>query len=218
MSDFIREVEEEYRRDKAIEFWTKYQNWIIGAALIVVVAAGGWRYMEQQRKIAAESAGSNFEAAVQLVRDGKGKEAEAAFLDIARAGPPGYGMLARFRAAAELGGREPAEAVKIYDLLAADPAVDPLMQNVARLRAAILRVDSADAAEMKQRVEPLAAPTSSFRHSARELLGLASLRAGDFEAAGRWFDLIVADSQAPQGLRERAGTMLGIVASGKVDK
>ncbi|MDB5572379.1 MAG: hypothetical protein JWN93_3562 [Hyphomicrobiales bacterium] len=218
MSDFIREVEEEYRRDKAIEFWTKYQNWIIGAALLIVVAAGGWRYYEHQRKIAAEAAGSRFESAVQLVRDGKGKEAEDAFLDIARSGPPGYAMLARFRAAAELGAREPAEAVKIYDALAADSAVDPLLQNVARLRAAILRVDSADPAEMKQRVEPLAAPTSTFRHSARELLGLSSLRAGDFEAAGRWFDMIVADSQAPQGLRDRAGTMLGLVSAGKVDK
>ncbi len=218
MSDFIREVEEEYRRDKAIEFWAKYQNWIIGLAIVIVLAAGGWRYYEHQRKLAAEVAGSRFEAAVQLVRDGKGKEAEEAYLDIARSGPPGYAVLARFRAASELGARDPAEAVKIYDLLAADPVVEPLMQNVARLRAAILLVDTADAAQIKQRVEPLAAPTSTFRHSARELLGLASMRTGDFEAAGRWFDMIVADSAAPQGLRERAGTMLGLVSAGQVDK
>jgi hypothetical protein len=214
MTDFIREVDEEYRRDRAIQAWKRYQNWIIAGALLIIAAAGGWRWNEHRQRLAAEQAGSRFEAAIQLGREGKDKEAEDAFLEIARSGPPGYAMLARFRAAAEIGLRDPAEAVKIYDALAADGSVDLLLQSAARLCAAYLRVDSADAAEMKRRVEPLAAPTGPFRHSARELMGLSALRAGDMEGAGRWFDMIVADPQAPQGLRERAGAMLGLVASG----
>jgi hypothetical protein len=214
MTDFIREVEEEYRRDKAIEFWKRYQNWIIALAILIVVGAGGWRYMQAQEKAAQEAAGANFEAAVQMGREGKAQDAEQAFLEIARSGPKGYAVLARFRAAAEIADRSQAEAVTIYDALSIDPGVNPVLQNVARLRSAFLLVDTADDAEMKRRIEPLAAPTSAFRHSARELLGLAAIRAGDFEAAGRWFDMIVADPQAPQGLRERAGTMLGLVAAG----
>ncbi len=214
MTDFIREVEEEYRRDKAIEAWKRYQNWIIGFAIVIVLAAGGWRYYQSQQRAAAENAGAKFESAVQLGRDGKAKEAEAAFLDIAKSGPQGYAVLARFRAAAEIASRNSAEAVTVYDALATDPGVDPVMQNVARIRSAFLLVDSADDAEMKKRIEPLAAPSSAFRHSARELLGLAALKSGDFEAAGRWFDMIVADPQAPQSLRERASTMLGLVAAG----
>ncbi len=214
MTDFIREVEEEYRRDKAIEFWKRYQNWIIGLAILIVVAAGAWRYTQTQQKAAQEAAGARFETAVQMAREGKGQEAEQSFLEIARTGPRGYAVLARFRAAAEIAGRNQAEAVTIYDALSVDPGVNPVLQNVARLRSAFLLVDTVDDAEMKRRIEPLAAPTSAFRHSARELLGLAALKAGDFEAAGRWFDMIVADPQAPQGLRERAGTMLGLVAAG----
>ena len=214
MTDFIREVEEEYRRDKAIEFWKRYQNWIIGLAILIVVAAGVWRYTQTQQKAAQEAAGARFETAVQMAREGKGQEAEQSFLEIARTGPKGYAVLARFRAAAEIAGRNQAEAVTIYDALSVDPGVNPVLQNVARLRSAFLLVDTVDDAEMKRRIEPLAAPTSAFRHSARELLGLAALKAGDFEAAGRWFDMIVADPQAPQGLRERAGTMLGLVAAG----
>jgi hypothetical protein len=214
MTDFIREVEEEYRRDKAIEFWKRYQNWIIGLAILIVVAAGVWRYTQSQQKAAQEAAGARFETAVQMAREGKGQEAEQSFLEIARSGPKGYAVLARFRAAAEIAGRNQAEAVTVYDALSVDPGVNPVLQNVARLRSAFLLVDTVDDAEMKRRIEPLAAPTSAFRHSVRELLGLAALKAGDFEAAGRWFDMIVADPQAPQGLRERAGTMLGLVAAG----
>jgi hypothetical protein len=216
MTDFIREVEEEYRRDKAIEAWKRYQNWIIGLAILIVIAAGGWRYWQSQQRVAAEAAGARFESAVQIAREGKGQDAEQAFLEIAKSGPKGYAVLARFRAAAEIAGRDRAEAVTIYDALATDPGVNAILQNVARLRSAFLLVDTADDAEMKRRIEPLAAPTSAFRHSARELLGLAALKAENYEAAGRWFDMIVADPQAPQTLRERAGTMLGLVAAGSL--
>lgn len=216
MTDFIREVEEEYRRDKAIEAWKRYQNWIIALAILIIVAAGGWRFYQSQQKAAAEAAGSRFESAVQLAREGKAQDAEQAFLEIARTGPRGYAVLSRFRAAAEIAERNRAEAVTIYDALATDPGVPAVMQNVARLRSAFLLVDTADDAEMKKRIEPLAAPASAFRHSARELLGLAALKAGDYEAAGRWFDMIVADPQAPQSLRERASTLLGLVAAGPI--
>jgi hypothetical protein len=216
MTDFIREVEEEYRRDKAIEAWKRYQNWIISLAILIVLAAGGWRYWQSQERAAAEAAGSRFEQAVQLAREGKSADAEQAFLEIAKSGPKGYAVLARFRAAHEIAERNRDEAVTIYDALANDPGVNPVLQNVARLRSAFLLVDTADDAQMKRRIEPLAAPTSAFRHSARELLGLAALRAGDYEGAGRWFDMIVADPQAPQSLRERAGTMLGLVAAGPI--
>jgi len=216
MSDFIREVDEEYRRDQAAKFWAKYQNWIIGVAVLVVIATAGWRLWESQKLKAEQVAGAQFQAALQLSREGKGKEAEAAFLDIAKTGPAGYQILARFRGAAEIANRDPKEAVQVYDALATDATVDPVMQSAARLRAAFLRIDEADQAEIKQRIEPLAAPTSPFRYSARELLGLAALKANDMQAAGRWFDMIVADPQAPQSLRDRATTLLGLVASGGV--
>ncbi len=31
MSDIFQEVDEEVRRDKALEFWTKYQNYLLAA-------------------------------------------------------------------------------------------------------------------------------------------------------------------------------------------
>ena len=37
MSDIFQEVDEEVRRDKAAEFWKKYQNQILAAAVLVVL-------------------------------------------------------------------------------------------------------------------------------------------------------------------------------------
>ena len=215
MSDIFKEVDEEVRRDQALAFWNKYQNQFIALGLIVVAAAGGWRWYQNQQRAAAEAAGARYEAALQLSRDGKASDADAALQEIIKQGPAGYALLARFRGASELAATDKAKAVSIYDGLANDNAVAAPMRDVARLRAAMLRVDEADAAEIKNRLEALAAPGAPFRNTARELLAFAAFKANDFEAAAKWLDAIVVDAQAPQSIRARAEALLGLVSGGK---
>ena len=214
MTDFFREVDEEVRRDKAIDFFRRYQTIILVVALAILVAAGGWRWWQTKRQADAEAAGARYEDAVQLARDGKLPEAEAALKQIATDGPAGYALLARFRAAATTSANDPDAAVKMYDALAADSSVEPLMREVARLRAALLVVDKGDQKEIAARIEPLAGPTSAFHATARELLALDALKRNDMATAGKWLDMIVTDPRAPAALRQRAEAMLGLVAGG----
>jgi hypothetical protein len=80
----------------------------------------------------------------------------------------------------------------------------------------MLRIDTADASSLRQALEPLATPTGAWRHTARELLGLTGLKAGDMEAAGKWFDQIAADRDTPAGLRQRLEVYTALVAGGPV--
>ena len=98
---------------------------------------------------------------------------------------------------------------------AADAAIDSSFREMAKLRAALLRLDQADAGELQRRLEPLAQAGQPFRNSARELLGLAALKRGDLETAGKWLDMIVVDAQAPADIRQRAEALLGLVSAGK---
>jgi hypothetical protein len=215
MSDIFREVDEDVRRDRAAEFWKKYQRYIIGAVAALLLATGGWRFYEWRRLEAAQTASARFEDALVLVREGKSNEADAAFAKIAGDAPAGYEILARLSAAASLAKSDPAGAIAGYDALAEDNALGPLFREAARLRAAMLRLDNGQADPAKKALEGLAAPTGAFRNTARQLLGAAALAAGDLDAAGRWLDMVVADPQAPQGARQSAELMLGLVRSGK---
>ena len=114
-----------------------------------------------------------------MSEQGKHAEAEAAFAKIAAEAPAGYRVLARLRDAAELAQVKPADAVKAYDELAADSSLGATLQDLAALRAGMLLVDSAPLAEMRRRLEPLAEPGRTFRHSARELLALSAWRNHD---------------------------------------
>ncbi len=215
MADIFREIDEELRRDNAAKVWERYQAPIVAIAVLIIAAAAGWRAYDFYRTKEAQETGARYEAAVQLSREGKSVEAEAALGEIARGGQAGYALLAKFRAAAESGTRDPDGAVKIYDAIAADAGADVALRELAKLRAAILRVDKADAGEVQRRLEPLAQGGQPYRNSARELLAVAALKRNDVEAAGRWLDMIVVDAQAPGEIRQRAEALLALVSAAR---
>ena len=216
MGDFIREVDEEYRRDRIMAIWKRYSGVIVGVIVLVVAGVGGWRYWQHMERQRAEAAAVRYEEAVRLAREGKGDEAEQRLAALAKEAPPGYQTLSRFRLAAEQGRQNADAGAKAYDALAADGGLEPVMQDLARLRAAMLRIDTADPAAVQPSLERLATPTNVWRHTARELLGLSALKRGDYDAAGRWFDQIAADRDTPQGLRGRLELYTSLVAGGPV--
>jgi hypothetical protein len=210
VSDIFQEVDEEVRREQLKKLWERYGNLVIAAALVVLVGVGTWRgYEWWEAKKAAES-GAAFEAAMNLAEAGKRTEAEAAFGKIATDGTTGYRHLARLREAAELSQTDPKAAIAVYDKIAADGSVGPVLQDLAALRAGGLLIDSGALAEAQRKLEPLAASERTFRYTARELLVLAAWRSGDAAAAKRWSDTILTDALAPAGARLRVEQLMAL--------
>lgn len=211
MSEFYDEVDEEVRREQLKKLWDKYSIFIIAAAILIVAAVGGWRgYQYLEAKKAAE-AGAAFNKAIELSEQNKHSEAETAFADLAGKAPAGYRTLARFHLAAEAATRDPKAGAKVFDELAADHSVGTEQQELARIRAAGLLLDSAPYSEMLQRLQSETAPGATFRHVARELLALSAFRANDSAATRQWLDQIALDADTPPGLRSRAEALQALL-------
>jgi hypothetical protein len=211
VSELFDEVDEDVRRDQLKKLWDQYSIYIVAGALLIIAAVGGWRgYQYLEAKKAAE-AGAAFDKAVELSEANKHTEAEAAFSDLAAKAPSGYRMLARLRAAAEVATRDPQAAAKMYDDIAADRSVGAAEQDLARVRAAGLLLDTATYPAMLTRLEAAAAPGATFRHSARELLALSAWRVNDATAARKWLDLIAGDGETPPSLRSRADALQALL-------
>ena len=215
MSDIFREVDEDLRREHANQIWRKYNGLFLALAVLVVAAVVGWRLFETRRISAEEAAGARYEAASALARQGKPDEAAAAFAAIAQTGPAGYAVLARLRAAALRAATDKVGAVTAYDGIVNDGGAPALVRDAARLRAALLRVDEADLAEIRKRLASLLVSGGPFRNSAREIEALAAFRTGDYTAAGQALDAIVTDNGAAPDMRARAEALQGLVRTGK---
>jgi hypothetical protein len=211
VSELFNEVDEEVRRDQLKKLWDQYSIYIVAGALLIIAAVGGWRgYQYLEAKKAAE-AGAAFDKAIELAEQNKHAEAETAFTELAAKAPPGYRMLARLRAAAEAANRDPKAAAKLYDEIAADRSVGTPEQDLARIRAAGLLLETTSYPNMLQRLEPATAPGATFRHTARELLALSAWRANDAAAARQWLDLIANDGETPPSLRSRTEALQALL-------
>jgi hypothetical protein len=211
VSELFDEVDEEVRREQLKKLWEKYSIYVIAGALLIIAAVGGWRgYQYLEAKRAAE-AGAAFDAAVALSEQSKHGEAEAAFSKLAATAPSGYRMLARLRAAAAAAARDPQEGARLYDEIAADRGVGSAEQDLARVRAAGLLLETATYPNMLQRLEPATRADATFRHTARELLALSAWRANDTAAARQWLDMIANDGETPSAMRSRAEALQALL-------
>ncbi len=211
MSELFDEVDEELRREQIKKIWERYSFLIVGVAILIVAGVGGWRgYQYLEDKKAAE-AGSAFQSAVALAEGNKHAEAEAAFNKIAAEGAKGYRSLALVRAANEAAARDPLAAVKLYDAIAVDGSVSAPEQDLARIRAAGLSMETAPYEAMRERLEPATGPDRTYRHTARELLALSAWRANDAVSARRWLEVMGNDPLTPASMRSRAEALQALL-------
>ena len=211
MSELFDEVDEEVRREQLKKLWERYSIFIIAGALLIIAAVGGWRGYQYFEARKAAEAGAAFEAAAELSEQNKHTEAEAAFTKLVATAPYGYRVLARLRAAAEVAFRDPQAAAKLYDDIAADRSVGASEQDLARIRAAGLLLDTTSYPNMRQRLESATAPDATYRHTARELLALSAWRANDTSAARQWLEMIANDGETPASLRSRAEALQALL-------
>ncbi|WP_407164821.1 tetratricopeptide repeat protein [Bradyrhizobium sp. ORS 111] len=211
MSELFDEVNEEVRREQLKKLWDKYSLLIVALVVLIIAGVGGWRgYQYLEAKKAAEASAA-FDRAVELSEQNKHSEAEAAFADLAAKAPYGYRTLARLRMAAEVATRDQQAAAKLYDEIAADRSIGRPEQDLARIRAAQLLMETTTYPNMLQRLEPVTAQDSTFRHTARELLALSAWRANDATAARKWLDQIANDGDSPPSLRSRAEALQALL-------
>ena len=191
----------------------------IGLAALLVVGVGGYKYAEYSSQKTREAAGQQFEAATRLAAAGKAQEAQQAFEAVAKSAPAGYGALSRLRSAGALAEENKrAEAVAAYDAVAKDGSADVLLRDFAALQAALLRVDEADWTEMQNRLKDLINDGNAWRAPARELLGLAAMKAGNQDEARKAFEQILGDSSATPAMAQRAQVMMTILTEAALAK
>jgi hypothetical protein len=216
MSDIFQEVDEEVRRDKAAEFWKKYQNVILVGAVLIVLAAAGFRYWQYERERAQQAAGDQFQQALAGLEGGKLDEAKAGFDKIAAQGPSGYRALAQMAAAGARAQSDPQGAAAAFDAVAGDAAIDPLLRDAARLRAALIRADI-PGEEQKGEAEltALSAADGPFRRLAALDLAALALARKDYDDAAKELDLVLGDPEVSPDERQLASRWLGLVAANR---
>lgn len=215
-----REVDEELRREQLLKLWQQYGTYVVGAVVLVIAGVGGWKFFESRKAAAQQAAGTRFSLAMRETPKPDAKpDAPTTLDDIALKGPSGYATLARLRlAAADKNAGKTPEAIAKFEAIAKDSRTDPLFADYARLQIAMLTLDTGSWTEVQNRLTPLATDKNAWRFSARELLGLAALKAGKDAEAKQEFEKLMGDRDVPPSIAERSRLMLAMLTEAELAK
>ena len=210
MSDVFREVDEEVRREQFSKLWDQYGTYVIAVAVLIAVATAGfqwWTYSQERQRLERSE---KFLTALELVAE-KPEEGLVALEQLGAEGDKGYALLAQFRHAGLLVDQgKTDQALAAYDAISSSGA-DPLLSDLAKIRAAQLLTDTGSAGDIRARIGSLTTDANPWRFTARELLALVAFRDGDLVAARDAYQKLSLDLSAPQGVKSRANDMLAAI-------
>lgn len=210
----IREVDDDLRQENLEKLWKKYGALFIGVAVAAVLAVAGGQAWRTWKHDQALQSSLRFGDAMQMLDKNDKVKANQSLEKLALDGTVGYRLLANMKLAQmKANAGDLAAAIGVYDQVAVDSGVDPSYRTMARLKAAYLRLQSGDVARLEAEMTPLAAETSPWRHSAREVLALLELKAGHQEQAKEWLRKVADDIAAPAGIRGRTTELLAALES-----
>jgi hypothetical protein len=207
---FLREVDENLRRDQMRDLARQYGGWLFGAVLLFLAAVGGYLYWQNRQK---EKSAAQSEELVSIYNDigsGKTDVAIRRLKPLEEAGNDLTRSLAILtEAALALDSNDRATAIAKYQALSNDGDAPEPYRNLATIRSATLQFDSLKPHEVISRMEPLAKPGEPWFGTAAELTAMAYIKQGRKDAAAKLFAAIAADKQAPSSLRTRSAQIAG---------
>jgi hypothetical protein len=202
---FLREVDEEVRRDRLGMAWKRW-GWLIIALVVGLLAAlGGWLWWQDRQ---VKAAGTHGEALVQAIdKIGVGDNAAARPLleSLTNDGTGAYPALAQIMQAADQAAvGENDKAAALLEAVIADTKAAPLLRDAARIKLVRLRFDTLAPADIIARLKPLSVPGNPWFGLAGEMTAMAHLRAGAPDQAATLLTAIVKEEALSPSLRNRA--------------
>lgn len=207
---FVREVDENLRRDQMAERAKRYGGVVAVAVVLFLIAVACYLYWQHRQRLEAEAGTEQLAGALQDIGSNKMATAPAQ-LDVLRQadveGVKATAGLTRASLALQQGNRKLAST--IYAEIAADTSLSQAFRDVALVRGTALDYDSLKPDEVIARLQPIAEPGQPFFGSAGEMVGMALIAKGQKSAAAQLFAKIAADKGVPESLRSRAVQVAG---------
>lgn len=214
---FLREVDENLRREQMEQFAKRYGKWLIALVVLFLLAFAGYLYWQKQQQ---EKSIAQSEQLMAIYNDiGRGnvdlakkklQPFETARGDIVRT------LALLTEAAIALDNNDRDTALGKYRAISADTSIPEPYRNLALIRATELEFDKMNPEDVVARLQPLAKPGNPWFGTAGELTAMAYIKQGHKDQAGRLFAAISADKQVPDTIRSRAiqiAATLGVDAS-----
>lgn len=220
---FVREVDEEYRREQLMSLWRKWGRVGLIALGVALAALAGYLFFDARGDQTSGKQGEQLNAALESVQSGPASKADPELRKLVAEGKPGYRAMALFNEAdllLEKGDLKGAAAR--YGTIAGDASLAQPFRDLALIQQTRAEFDSLNPQVVIDRLKPLATGDSPWLGTAGETVAAAYIKQGKRAEAGKMFALIAQSKDyVPDNMRQRALEMAGaygVDASGAAEE
>ena len=207
---FLREVDENLRRDQLRDFFKTYGNWLIAAVVLFLAASGGLIWWKQHRVQQHEAEVEKLAQVYKDVGTGNSAQAPQQFDELSKSSSKAVRASALFaRAAVALQQNDTKLAISTFKSVADDSDLPKPYRDAALIRQTALEFDQLQPQEVIARLAPLAKPGEPWFGTAGEMTALAMIKQGKRQEAGQLFAAIAKDNGVPETIRARAVQVAG---------
>lgn len=209
---FLREVDEELRRDDLARLWKSWGRLLILAIAVGLVLFGGWLWWRDYQAKQAGAEGDRLNATIEQLSSNRIEPALPALKDLAGSSRPGYRAVAQLASAALAAQKgDTKTAVATYAAVVNDDKVGQPLRDLALIRQTTTEFDTLPPAQVIARMQPLAKKGEPWFGSAGELLAVAQLKAGRSADAGATFASLAGDPAVAPSIRSRSAQMASVL-------
>lgn len=215
---FIREVDEELRREQMSNIGRRYGLWIIAAVLLALAAFGGWTWWQHRQTVAAGEQGEQLAIALDDIEQGRAAQANGIVGKLTTSDQDAVRATALLTQADLLLSKNDMKgAAAAFGKVAGDESLAQPFRDLALVRQTAVEYDTLQPQQVIDRLRGLADKGSPWLGSAGEMVAIAYLRQNKLPQAGQTFRLIAQTEGVPQTVRARAVQMAGSLGVDAVD-
>lgn len=215
---FMREVDEEVRRDQLVSFWEKWGRWLIVGIVVALALFGGWLYWQHRQEQAAGVEGEQLADAYTALGQEQPAKAAPTLATLATSRRDGYRASALSTQADILLQKNDLKgAAGKFAVIAGDSSIGQPLRDLALIRQTSAEYDTLKPQVVVERLRSLAVKGNPWFGSAGEMVAIAQLRMGRRDLAGQMFGRIANDPDVPASIRQRAVQMAGTMGTDAVN-
>ena len=207
---FLREVDEELRRDQLGQAWRRYGKALIALIVVSLALFGGYLWWQANGEQKAGDEGEQLSAALDDLSGGRPAQADAKFKTIIKGDNPSYRAIAQLaQAARKFEAGDANGAIAAYRAIETDSDVAQPFRDAALIKGVAAGFDTMPPQKAIDRLKPLAQPGAPWYGSAAEMTAIAYLKLNQPQKAAAIFNELAKNTEIPDTLRARAVRISG---------
>jgi hypothetical protein len=216
VTDIFEEVDQSLRQESLATIWKRWQWVVYGIIAAAIIGVGVFEFLRSQRAEEVNRSAVIYDAAFTAREKNDLAAARANFAQLS-GDKTGFNALAgHMLAGVEKDLTDDMVAVEAH-LATAAAADKGVMGDLALLKLAYAKADSATLADLEKDLKPLLDRKGQASALARELVALKSLAEGNIDRARADLEALSLDLEAPQGVQARVQQALSTLPARTVN-